>query len=112
MAEGFIQLPPDSTGKKARTEEFTVGANDVHMPVEVAADPAGNLLDGSGRVQGVAHPPAAGTAGGSVTASGGGRVMNVWAYANGADGTVTYQAGPNTTYMAEAVLEIDCPIGS
>lgn len=44
MAEGYVALPPDSTGKKARTQELTVGANTVEQPVETLADPAGNLI--------------------------------------------------------------------
>lgn len=30
MAETYVQLPPDSTGKKLRTRNRTIGANDVH----------------------------------------------------------------------------------
>lgn len=30
MADTFIQLPPDSTGKKLRTRDKTIGANTVH----------------------------------------------------------------------------------
>ena len=30
MPESFIQVPPDSTGKKTRTRSRTIGANDVH----------------------------------------------------------------------------------
>lgn len=43
MAEGWIQLPPDSTGKKSRTQELTVAGADVHQPVESLADAAGEL---------------------------------------------------------------------
>ncbi len=35
MAESFIQLPPDSTGKKTRTVVDTIGGNEVHSSVVV-----------------------------------------------------------------------------
>jgi hypothetical protein len=60
MAEGYFQLPPDSTGKKVRTIEQTVGANTVEHQVMVVGDPTtpGNMaaVDSSGRL-GVQNPP-------------------------------------------------------
>lgn len=49
MAEGVVQLPPDSTGKQMRTQ--TGGASmpaSTHQPVETLADAAGNLLTSQG----------------------------------------------------------------
>ena len=40
MADGVIQVPPDSTGGKLDTETLTVGANTVHRQRLVVADPA------------------------------------------------------------------------
>lgn len=44
MPESYIQVPPDSTGKKLRTEELTVQGQDVHQEVDTGADQYGNLL--------------------------------------------------------------------
>jgi len=38
MAEGIIQLPADSTGKKLRSRERTIGANSVHEQYVIAQD--------------------------------------------------------------------------
>ena len=40
MADGLVQVPPDSTGKKIDTSEITVGANTVERQRMVVADPA------------------------------------------------------------------------
>lgn len=44
MAESFVQLPVDSTGKKIRSFEGTVGSNDVHTHGVVLVDSAGNII--------------------------------------------------------------------
>jgi len=45
MSEGFIQLPPDSTGKKVRTISRTVGGQEVHERAVVIVDPStGNIM--------------------------------------------------------------------
>lgn len=45
MAESFIQLPADSTGKKVRTFQQTVGANVVEHQGFVLCDASGNIVD-------------------------------------------------------------------
>ncbi len=45
MAESFIQLPPDSTGKKTRTFSQVVGANTVEHQALVMCDSAGNIME-------------------------------------------------------------------
>lgn len=40
MADGIVQVAPDSTGKKVRTFEITVGANTVEDQGVVICDPA------------------------------------------------------------------------
>lgn len=47
MVESFIQLPPDSTGKKLRSLELTIGANTVHQEVMTLADENGNIVVGN-----------------------------------------------------------------
>jgi len=39
MSESFVQLPPDSTGKKPRTLQQTVGPNSVEVQAVALADP-------------------------------------------------------------------------
>jgi len=46
MAESYIQLPEDQTGKKVRTQLLTIDSNDVHQEVITIADKDGNLLRG------------------------------------------------------------------
>ena len=46
MAESYIQLPEDQTGKKVRTQELTISGNTVHQEVMTIADSEGNLLRG------------------------------------------------------------------
>ena len=40
MAESYVQLQPDSTGKKIDTAELTVGGNTVERQIVVLADPS------------------------------------------------------------------------
>lgn len=47
MAEGTVQLPPDSTGKVMRTQTNAGVASGAHQPVDTLADSAGNLLSSS-----------------------------------------------------------------
>ena len=47
MAESYIQLPPDSSGKKVRTIELTIGENTVHQEVYTVADSEGNIVIGN-----------------------------------------------------------------
>ncbi len=42
MAEKYIQVPPDSTGKKVHTIQFNDGTEDIQQPVQVIADGDGN----------------------------------------------------------------------
>jgi len=42
MAEKYIQVPPDSTGKKVHVVQFNDGTNDIEQPVYVLADGNGN----------------------------------------------------------------------
>jgi hypothetical protein len=49
VAEGFIEVAADSTGKKVRTEELTVGANTVEQQVISLATSTGTLLDDPSR---------------------------------------------------------------
>lgn len=44
MADGFITVAPDSTGKSLQTFENTVGGNDVHAEAVVLVDNTGNYL--------------------------------------------------------------------
>ena len=44
MAESFVQVAPDSTGKMLRTETSVQGANTVHAEVMALQDPVGNLI--------------------------------------------------------------------
>lgn len=44
MAESFIQLPDDGTGKMVRSFEVTVGANSVHSQASTLVDAAGNEI--------------------------------------------------------------------
>jgi len=45
MAEGYVQLPADSTGKKLRTYEHAVGANTVHEEVMQVAKADGTKIN-------------------------------------------------------------------
>ncbi len=45
MSEEYIQLPPDSTGKKLRSIEMTIGANTVQHEVMVIADSNGTVIN-------------------------------------------------------------------
>ena len=90
MAEQEVTLNPGSGGAQVRTV-LSPGNN--NQQVVTGADSSGNLLDGSGRIQGTIRPPVAGTGGGTVNSVGAGRVITVHAYANGADGTVTFTGG-------------------
>lgn len=47
MAESFIAIPPDSTGKKLRSEELVVGLNTVHQEVLTLALSNGDLVPGT-----------------------------------------------------------------
>jgi hypothetical protein len=44
MAEAYVQVAPDSTGAKVRTERLTVGANSVDHQVAILASSDGTLL--------------------------------------------------------------------
>jgi hypothetical protein len=44
MAEGFVTVAPDSTGKSLRTETSVQGGNTVHSEVVVVSDSTGNLV--------------------------------------------------------------------
>lgn len=45
MAEGFVQLPPDSTGKMVRSFSGTVGVNTVYQQGFVLCDANSNIID-------------------------------------------------------------------
>lgn len=47
IAESFVQVAPDSTGKQLRTETSTQGANTVHSEVIVVSDSVGSLVGSS-----------------------------------------------------------------
>lgn len=51
MAESFVQVAPDSSGKLLRTETSTQGGNTVHQEVVTLADTSGNLIN-SGQLAG------------------------------------------------------------
>jgi len=44
MAEGLIQVPPDSTGKRTRTRTQTIGSVEVHSSVVAVQDASGTLI--------------------------------------------------------------------
>src|SRR5260370_16190444 len=44
MAESFVTVAPDSTGKQLRTQTSVQGGNTVHEEVMVLADAAGNMV--------------------------------------------------------------------
>jgi len=48
MSESYVQLPADGAGKKLRSIEKTVGANDVHHEVLVLADAGGSIIGSGG----------------------------------------------------------------
>lgn len=91
MAESFIQLPADSTGKLLRTEQLVVGVNTTQQEVVTLGDPttsanlAGVTAGGALKVDGSAvTQPVSGT----VTANAGTGTFTV-------SGTVTSNAGTN-----------------
>jgi len=45
MSESYIQLPPDSTGKRARTIRRTIGGVEVHDRVVAITEPGGLIID-------------------------------------------------------------------
>lgn len=61
MADSFIQLPADSTGKKLNTRERTVGANTIHEQVVIPT--TYEVITYRGRVGSFRTPGRAGTAG-------------------------------------------------
>jgi hypothetical protein len=91
MADGIIQLPLDSTGKKLDTSELTVGANTVERQRVVVADPttAANFQavnsDGTANVRVGAGAAHVGSVGGATVAATGSitRPANTTAYAAG-----------------------------
>jgi hypothetical protein len=48
MADAYIQIPADSTGKKVRTNEVTVGADSVHQHAFTLYNPDGTAVDWGG----------------------------------------------------------------
>lgn len=46
MPDSFIQLPPDSTGKKLDAVDYTVGGNTVHRQRVLAVYPRGDQIPG------------------------------------------------------------------
>lgn len=44
MAVGYVQVPPDSTGKKLATESWTQGSDTVHGQKLLVADASGNVV--------------------------------------------------------------------
>src|ERR1700746_710231 len=44
MAEAYVQLPPDSTGKKVRSFENTISGNVVESQALTLVDAAGNII--------------------------------------------------------------------
>ena len=44
MAESYVQVPADGSGKKTRTHIFTIGANEVHQQIIETADFATQLI--------------------------------------------------------------------
>lgn len=79
MADTFIQLPADSTGKKVRSFSFDTGSDIVHSQANTIVDANGNvmsdlssgrlLVDGSGVTQPVSDGGGSLTVDGSVTAN-------------------------------------------
>ena len=57
MSETFIQLPTDGTGKKHRSWENTVGADDVHATAGVITAPDGTVLSNEEGVAVADGPP-------------------------------------------------------
>ncbi len=92
MADGLIQTPPDSTGKKVDTSELTVGVNTVERQRMVIADDLNAAALGK-----VVNVNPAGTEYGSV-------VRNIPSGTQPVSGTVTANAGTN---LNTSVLLLD-----
>ena len=100
MAESYIQLPEDQAGKKVRTQQLTIGSDDVHQEVITIADKDGNLLRGG---QGLKQADSTTTAlganatytGSSVETSGYKQIVGT-VYAD-VDGTLKIQQSPDGT---------------
>ena len=91
-----VILNPGSGGAVMWTRTYSGIAGEagsVEAEIVNTVDGSGNVLDGSGRVQGAATAPASGTGGGTVASAATGRIMTLRAFANGSDGTITFTGG-------------------
>lgn len=97
MAESFVQLPADSSGKKLRTRTETVGANEVHEQI---------IRDINAEKEFGAWTYAAGTlaGAGSVTASG--RCVGIRVYAHLLDGSFNVNGGNTVLVRAGTGVDI------
>ena len=102
MAESYVQLPTDATGKKLRTVDAVIGANTVHHQGILICDSSGNVVDAL-----TSNP--AGTERGLVTrnipsgtqpVSVAGVVTTTQAGTTGAQTSVASTTTPNTTLLA------------
>lgn len=101
MTAGYVQLPPDSSGKKLQTVSNTVGADTVHSQGIFVTDSAGNIVD-------VASSAPAGTERGVITRNIPSGTQNVThndlsttgtITANGQTVVLTLSGGATTAYI-------------
>lgn len=101
MAEGTVQLPPNSTGAKLRTQELTVGSNLVEQEVITVARSNG-VFAGEGT-----WSYASGTLSSAGTVTGVGRCTGISVFANGTDSTFNINGGDTITVRNGAGKDID-----
>ena len=105
MADDFVQVPPDNTGKKIRSFKHTVGANDVHTHAMALVDPvSGSAVHPTN--EGGTWAYHAGTAG-TVTLGGTERVLGIIAYASAAGATCTINGGDSIPVPTGVGIELE-----